>query len=240
MAHGALLITCEHASRALPPGMELGIGAEELGSHIGWDQGAAAMADAVVDTLGCACVKGAYTRLLVDLNRPVDSPMVVPAVSFGVRIPANAGLSPDEHAWRIATYHEPHWRRVIELVDARIDRHGGCLHLGMHSFEPLVEPGAREFDVGVLFDPDREPEATIAARLVSGLAAAGYDARPNQPYLGIDEGLTTWLRSRLGAGAYVGIEIEVSRVLATDMYEARNLAQALAGHISRCARDWPE
>jgi predicted N-formylglutamate amidohydrolase len=115
------------------------------------------------------------------------------------------------------------------------------LHVAVHSFDPELEPAARRFDVGVLFDPDRRPEADMAAWLGDALARAGHETRANQPYLGTDEGMTTCLRQRFAAAAYAGIEIEVSQALARDPDRARNLAGHLAAAVRQCVKQcaWP-
>jgi predicted N-formylglutamate amidohydrolase len=239
MSADRILITCEHASAAVPAGVALGVSPQVLESHVGWDPGAGAIAIALAQALGCEHLAGIYTRLWVDLNRPAESSAAVPAVSFGVAIDNNARLTAAERAARVAEYHTPHWRSVIAAVDARVSRYGGALHVAIHSFTPLLEPKRRRFDAGVLFDPSREPEAGIAESLRRDLLAAGYDARANEPYLGTDEGMTTSLRARFAAPVYAGIEIEVSQNLAGDEPRANRLAAELAAAISRCAARWP-
>jgi predicted N-formylglutamate amidohydrolase len=239
MGAGHILITCEHASATLPPGAELGVATAALESHIGWDPGAGEIAIEVAQALGCEHIAGMYTRLWVDLNRPAESRMVVPDVSFGTAIERNARLTEEERAARVADYHAPHWRKVIAAVESHVSRYGGALHVAIHSFDPLLEPDKRQFDVGVLFDPSRAAEAAIAESLRQDLLAVGYDACANAPYLGIDEGMTTSLRERFAAAMYVGIEIEVSQSLATVRPQAEKLSQILAVAIRRCAQAWP-
>lgn len=229
-----VIITCEHASAALPAGADLGVPDDVRLSHVGWDEGAAAIGAATAAELACAYVAGEYSRLWVDLNRPAESAASLPASAFGVVIPGNVGLAAELRAARLARYHAPHWQQVIAAVEGRIQRHGGCLHVAVHSFDPELEPAARRFDVGVLFDPERTPEAELAAWLGDALSRAGYVTRANQPYLGTDEGMTTSLRQRFAAATYAGIEIEVSQALARDPDRARNLAAHLADAIDRC------
>jgi predicted N-formylglutamate amidohydrolase len=235
----AVLITCEHASPLLPAGMDVGVSADVRTSHVGWDAGAAEIAAVVAGELGSACVSGAYSRLWVDLNRPAHSAAAVPAMAFGVAIPGNQGLADELRAARLAQFHAPHWQGIIGAIEKRVDLCGGCLHVAVHSFDPALDPGARRFDVGVLFDPGRQPEAEVAAWLGDALGRAGHDTRANQPYLGTDEGMTTWLRERFPAPVYTGIEIEASQALATDPDRARKLALSLARALRQCARRWP-
>ena len=71
----------------------------------------------------------------------------------------------------------------------------------------------RPYDAGVLFDPARPGEGAAAGQILAGLTAVGFTARANEPYLGTDDGLTTWLRSRYPDTAYLGLEIELSQTL---------------------------
>lgn len=238
--YAAVLVTCEHASAAVPPGVELGLGAEILASHVAWDPGAASVAAALAELLGCEHRAGRYTRLFVDLNRSAASPAVVPDTSFGVSVAANRALAAAARAARIAAHHRPHWDMIHALVEASIARTGVCLHLAVHSFTPDIDselmPGARRFDIGVLFDPERAGEAAVAAVLVAELARAGYDVRQNQPYLGIDDGLTTGLRPRFAPHAYAGIEIELCQALALDPQRAARLPADLAAAAAPAVR----
>ena len=78
----------------------------------------------------------------------------------------------------------------------------------MHSFEPALDPIARAFDAGVLFDPARHPETEIATGIADRLTESGLSVRLNEPYFGTPEGTTSWLRAQIDQARYVGIEIE--------------------------------
>jgi predicted N-formylglutamate amidohydrolase len=100
----AIVVTCEHASHALPSQFaSLGVSEPVLACHVAWDPGAALIARALSARLAAPCELGEYSRLLVDLNRSADNPSVVPAVAFGVPVPDNQNLSAAEIGHRIAT-----------------------------------------------------------------------------------------------------------------------------------------
>jgi predicted N-formylglutamate amidohydrolase len=74
-----LLITCEHASAALLPGMEAGAPRVEalLRTHWALDIGIWDVARIVSRRLDATAVGGRYTRLVVDLNRdPNDATLI--------------------------------------------------------------------------------------------------------------------------------------------------------------------
>ena len=85
-------------------------------------------------------------------------------------------------------------------------------------------------DIGLLFDPARRLESQICDALIQSLALSmpSYRIRFNEPYLGIDDGLTTYLRTRFDDSDYAGVEIEISQKLISDHEEiCRNLITAL-------------
>ncbi len=201
------LVTCEHASFAVPPEIELGVSDDVLRTHVSYDRGAKEIAEALARELGAPLHLGAHTRLLVDLNRMEENPALIAAETYGVVVPGNVGLGRAAREARIARWHRPY--RYAARADAMaLAASGGCLHLSMHSFDPSLDPDARCFDAGVLFDPSREPERTIAEQLARGLRERGWDTRENEPYTGTPEGLTSWLRAQIDPERYVGIEIE--------------------------------
>lgn len=208
-----LVLTCEHASNALPPGVDLGVGREVMDSHVAWDPGAKEVARELARRWGCPLQVGRYSRLYVDLNRSPDRPVVVPEVAFGVRVPGNVGLPEEERAARLREHHAPFREAVIHDVAAAVARAGSVLHLSIHSFADKLGEERRPYPLGVLYDPDRPGEREIAEAILERLRAAGWDARANQPYPGTGDGTTTWLRGVFQPRVYAGLEIELSHAL---------------------------
>lgn len=222
------LVTCEHASGAVPSGIDLGLSPEVLETHVSTDRGARALSEALAAHLGAPLLLGEWSRLVVDLNRREDNPDVILAETWGHRVLGNEGLSEAEREARIATYHRPHRHAARDHATAMAAA-DGCLHLSMHSFAPSVDPDRRTYDAGVLYDTERPFETSIATALVDGLRARGWETRHNEPYAGVPEGLTSWLRGQLAPERYVGIEIEASQAWVDD-----------PGRIARFAADLAE
>ena len=88
------------------------------------------------------------------------------------------------------------------------------IHLGIHSFTPILNNVVRNADVGILYDPARPWEAQVATSIIEEIQARAPELRirRNYPYLGKSDGLTTSLRKKFGP-AYVGIEIEINQKL---------------------------
>lgn len=226
-----LLVTCEHASGALPPGADLGLDPATLASHVSMDRGAAAVATHLAALTGAPLHLGRYSRLWVDLNRREGNAAAILDESYGVRVPGNVGLPPEARAARLARDHRPY--RDAARGDAEaLSAAGGCLHLSIHSFTPALDPDRRAFDVGVLFDPRRDAEAAIARFLASGLAALGVSVRENEPYRGWPEGLTSWLRETLADAPYAGLEIEHNQSTLGDGAALEGAAARLASVVA--------
>lgn len=203
----SFLVTCEHASSAVPDGVELGLAEDVLMTHVSYDRGAREIAMALAPRLGAPLHLGAYTRILVDLNRREDNPAVIVADTYGLVVPGNVALTELDREARIERWHRP-YRHAARADARRLAALGGCFHLSIHSFDPSLDPERRAFDAGVLFDPDREPERTLSEALARALSELGHATRLNEPYQGTPEGLTSWLRAELPPERYVGIELE--------------------------------
>ncbi|HEX5058174.1 MAG TPA: N-formylglutamate amidohydrolase [Kofleriaceae bacterium] len=209
----ALVLSCEHASWTLPPGIDLGVPPEVLQSQAGWDHGAFDIASRLSEGVGLPVHTGAFTRMFVDLNRAPDHPDVIPAVSYGEPVPGNAHLSDGDRKARIELFHAPYWQAVRRDVHARLHDTGEVLHLSSHSFAPELDPTNRTYDVGVLYDPSHAYEAEIAERLMFELRGAGINVRANQPYSGTGPAICTSLREELTGQRYAGIELETSHAV---------------------------
>lgn len=213
-APSRFVVTCEHASNRLPGGYaRLGLTKEQLSSHIAWDPGAVTIARACAIALECEFFEGRYSRLLVDLNRSEHNPRVITRRSFGVEVPGNAAISPQQRRERIALYHAPYRQAVIDEIRRILDLGTSCIHLSVHTFTPVVDGVPREADVGLLYDPSRARERDIVAKVVSGLSANGLRVRRNYPYRGTSDGLTTHCRTLFPDSIYTGIEIEANQRL---------------------------
>lgn len=226
--HWALVLTCEHASKEVPESFRKCFDPEQLSSHEGWDEGALQLAERVQDLTGVALHRGTHSRLLVDLNRSEESP--------GLHAPPIRALPEATREELVEEHHRPYRMRVLEAVEAALSPRQRVLHLSIHTFTPVLEGRVREVDVGVLFDPSAAVESDLAHELMERLSTALPEARvrPNEPYLGTADGLTTSLRGRFPDHLYAGIELEVTQawVGRSDFDErARRIAQAVAASI---------
>lgn len=223
-----LVLSCEHATWTLPPGVDLGVPDDVLRSQAGWDPGAYDIAQRLGERAGLPVHAGLFSRMFVDLNRAPDHPGAVPLVSYGAAVPGNAMLAPGDRAARLAGFHEPYWRAVRVDVAARLRDRGAVLHLSSHSFDPALDPASRVYEVGVLYDPAHAFEAELAERLLFQLRRAGLDVRANQPYAGVGPAICTSLRREHAGARYAGIQLETSYAVTDAAGGCARVAAAIA------------
>ena len=232
-----LVLSCEHASWTLPPGVDLGAPPAVLSSQAGWDHGAFEISARLSEVVGVSVHAGAFSRMFVDLNRPPEHADVIPTISYGAPVPGNAHLSAGDRAARIAGFHRPYWDAVRRDVAARLVAPGACLHLSSHSFDPSLDPARRQFDVGVLYDPAHAFEAELAERLLFELRAAGLSVRANQPYTGVGPAICTALRHEHAGKRYAGIELETSHAVTHSAGGCARVAAAVLPFLESLHRD---
>src|SRR5687767_4961339 len=80
-ASSPLVLICDHAGKAVPGGLELGVAAADMDRHIAWDIGVAGLGRELADRLGACLVRQPYSRLVIDCNRAPDRPDAVLEVS---------------------------------------------------------------------------------------------------------------------------------------------------------------
>ncbi|MBY0399154.1 N-formylglutamate amidohydrolase, partial [Myxococcota bacterium] len=88
------------------------------------------------------------------------------------------------------------------------------VHVAIHSFTPVLGDDVRDFELGLLYDPQRPRERRFADSLHAGLAARAPEIRirRNAPYRGTSDGLPTAFRKARRPAAYLGLEIELNQV----------------------------
>src|SRR5690606_35692473 len=139
-------LSCEHGGNRIPARWApLFEGADEvLASHRGWDPGALSLARTLARRLGAPLVATTVSRLLVEPNRSPGHPRLFSEFTHG--------LPAAERKELLARYFMPHRARVRAVAEGVRERSGRVLHLGVHSFTPVLDGRIRDVDLGVLYD----------------------------------------------------------------------------------------
>ncbi|MFM2042929.1 MAG: hypothetical protein RLY86_1505 [Pseudomonadota bacterium] len=181
-AHGAapVLLVCDHATNRVPRALgNLGLPDSELARHIGWDIGAAAVTEGMANRLDAPAVLSGYSRLVVDVNRRLDHPTLMPEVSDGTTVPGNRDLDPANRQRRLDALFHPYHRAIRARLDGFAARGVAPSLISVHSFTPCMAGVARPWHVGVLWN--RDPR--IAVPLLDALRAEGdLVVGDNEPY----------------------------------------------------------
>lgn len=175
-----LLLLCEHALPRIPRRLNhLGLPKPERLRHIGWDIGALALARDLSIRLDAALFHTGYSRLVVDCNRPLDNPSLMPEISEATAIPGNRNLDAAERTQRLEVLFHPFQAAVSRRLDLRLAAGKRTFVVGVHSYTPVYKGVARPWHAGILY-----AEATeFAGRLMRALARdSGLVIGDNEPY----------------------------------------------------------
>jgi predicted N-formylglutamate amidohydrolase len=179
-ARSPFFLTCDHASARIPRKLgSLGLSSTDLGRHIAWDIGAAAVAVELAVRLDAFAILQSYSRLVIDCNRQPGSAQSILRLSETTPIPGNEAVTPSDSAARERELFRPYHDRIRTELDARKARRQPTILISVHSFTPRFHGNQRPWHAGVLYNRD----ARLATRLLQGLRAdSGLAIGDNEPY----------------------------------------------------------
>jgi predicted N-formylglutamate amidohydrolase len=204
------VLLCDHAGQRIPRALgNLGLSAAELGRHIAWDIGAAGLARKLAAALDAWLILQTYSRLVIDCNRPLDSPSSIMSISEHTRVPGNQVVSAAEVERRARSIFHPYHDRVVAELDRRARAGQPSVIVTVHSFTPVYMQQGRGWHAGVLYQRD----ARLGRSLLTLLRAEpGLLVGDNQPYAVSD--LTDYAIVEYGErGGRLHVEIEVRQDL---------------------------
>ena len=174
-----IVLLCEHASNYIPAEYAgLGLTPDDLGRHIAWDIGAAAVTRRLSALLDAPAFLGTTSRLLIDLNRPLDAASSIVTRSENTDIPGNIDLDRLERDHRARRIFRPFHTWVSRHLDRRQHDGRAVRLVSIHSFTPVFLGVPRLWDGGVLFD---RAEA-FGQGVIGRLRQAGLNVEANVPY----------------------------------------------------------
>ena len=219
------LFTSDHYGRLIPkPLGDLGLPESELLRHIAWDIGIAGVAERLSRLLDAHLIAQRYSRLVIDCNRPPQSPNSIPRISETTLIPGNEGLTRAAAEARRANVFDPYHRRIGEAIERRAQAGIPTVLVALHSFTPVYAAIARPWHVGTLYHRDtRLPSLLLAALRAQGDLVVG----DNEPYAVSDE--TDYTIPVHGeARGLMNTGIEIRQDLIADIAGQRQWADRLA------------
>lgn len=182
-ARSPYVIVCDHAGVAIPVRLgSLGLQASDLRRHIASDLGAAELGKLLAARLDAVLIMQAYSRLVIDCNRPPGRPDSVATISEHTVIAGNADLSDEDRRAREDEIFSPYHQRIREELDRR--RAHASVLVALHSFTPVYKGVARVFHAGILYGRDARLATPMLAHLRREHDLVVGD---NEPYAVSDE-----------------------------------------------------
>ncbi len=174
------MIVCDHASNHIPEELhKLGLPDKELARHIAWDIGAAGITEylcAEFDSPGILC---GTSRLVIDCNRQLHAPDLIPTVSDGTVITDNVNLTSEHKELRVREWFEPYHAAVESILEERDAHRLPTIFLSIHSMTENLAGAERPWEIALSSYRDR----TLAEPLLEFLRAPGdIVIGDNQPY----------------------------------------------------------
>ncbi len=219
-----VLIIADHASSAVPKGVDLGLPPAVMREHVALDIGVAQVAALLVKTGLCSAILGGVSRLVIDYNREPDAAGLVPVHSDGHHVEGN---SIADVADRLTRFYDPYHAKVAELVALP---HRPFL-LSLHSFTPRLRSQPHEqrpWEIGLLYNDD-DRGTRIALPL---LEQAGLVVGEQQPYSGRILNATMNRHAEAHGRPYIGVEMRQD--LVGDATGQHRFANILAPVLERC------
>ncbi len=178
------MVCCDHAGKRIPESLDnLGLERHFLDLHIAYDIGARQVSTMLAHKLDAPLLLANYSRLVIDLNRHLDDPTLIPETSDGVVIPGNVGLSGEQRQQRIDEMFFPYHMRYGKMVDRLCGKFARLMIVAVHSFTPEFQGAKRPWDIGLLWEHHHDLAQSLAANLAKN---EGLCIGHNQPYHACD------------------------------------------------------
>jgi predicted N-formylglutamate amidohydrolase len=230
------LLICDHAGRRIPRALgTLGVPESELSRHIAWDIGARAVASRLSTMLDAVFVAQTYSRLVIDCNRPLNSPTSIATRSERTDIPGNRDLSAEEASARAREIFIPYHERITAELDRRQAEARPTYFISMHSFTPVFTEVARPWHIGMLYHRDTR----LAHVLLALLRQEGrWVVGDNEPY-SISNGSDYAIPVHGEGRGLPHVEIEIRQDLIAGDAGQAEWARLLAGWLEHVRKSWP-
>ena len=172
-----VLIIADHASNYVPKeNNNLGLPISFLNQHIAFDIGVKELILDLSNRLKCKVIQGKYSRLLIDLNRDLDDPTVIPVIVDRKIIPGNIRLSKSEVKLRVKKI----YKKYHNEIDRTIKTENVKVILSIHSFNPIFKNKKRHLEFGILSNEDKN----LSSIIIDQLRLQKLNVGDNKPYKG--------------------------------------------------------
>ncbi|MEQ9561083.1 MAG: N-formylglutamate amidohydrolase, partial [Woeseiaceae bacterium] len=219
----------DHASRRFPRSLgDLGLDPAARVCHLAWDIGAGPLTERLAQMLSLTAVLANYSRLVVDCNRELLDAGAFLKFGDGIPVPGNRNLSEAQRAARADAIYWPYHAAIEGQLQRLLQHPVQPVFLSIHSFTPVLEAVSRPWQVGILWDKDRD----TAELLIREFARAGYLVGDNLPYSGkAPQDYTVDQHAEIAGIAHAGIEIRQD--LIHDERSVERMAEVMCPIVQR-------
>ena len=174
------VLFCDHASNHVPEEFQnLGLPASELARHIAWDIGAAGVTEALSEIFEAPAILCNTSRLVIDCNRQLNDPGLIPEVSDGTAIPGNMHLAETAKVQRIERFFRPYHDAIESVLMEHEERGVASIVVSIHSMTASLAGNNRPWQIAVSSFLDR----SLADPLLATLRQHGdIGVGDNEPY----------------------------------------------------------
>lgn len=177
--HSLAVITCDHARNRVPRALhDLGLDARALVDHVAWDPGALEVAERLAWHLDAPLVASGYSRLVVDLNRPLGVPSSIAEMIETTEVPGNLELTPEGAHARVDALFWPYHHALGELLDERLHAPRPPRYVAIHSFTPVYFGDPREMEVCISWHTDDRLARLVLPRIMADDALVVSENEP--------------------------------------------------------------
>ena len=172
-----ILIIADHASNYIPKEyINLGLPDSFLSNHIAFDIGVKELVLDLSNRLKCKVIQGKYSRLLIDLNRDLNDPTVIPEIVDRKIIPGNIELSKSELRLRVIKIYKQYHNEINQIIKNEKVK----VIFSIHSFNPIFKKKKRFFEFGILSNEDKN----LSSIIIDQLKLQNLNVGDNRPYKG--------------------------------------------------------
>ena len=201
-----IVLVADHGGNEVPESMgKLGLAAAALNCHIAIDLGVSSLVRGLSSNLQSAALIANYTRLLIDLNRPLGEGRSVVTKSDGINISGNQNISDLEYIKRAEIFYWPYHNTLANLL-ANIKLRGKTpILISLHTFTPILGKDKRQWNIGVMSANDKRLSSIVLTQLLAN--NLGLVVGDNQPYSGVKYGHTVRMQAELLGYPYIQLEV---------------------------------
>ena len=172
-----ILIIADHASNYIPDSLDnLGLNKNLFNTHIAYDLGVKELCIDLSKLLKSKYIIGEYSRLIIDLNRDLLDPTLIPEIVDRKIIPKNVNLSANEKKIRITEV----YNRYHNNIKRTINSDHITILISLHSFNPIFKNKKRNIHFGILSNEDRR----LSNCIITDMRRRGLKVGDNEPYEG--------------------------------------------------------